>query len=471
MPSMHKHPRVYAGRQRVVRIACLVVSATILLPVQAAIHTVDSASDHFDNVRGDGICADPLGRCTLRAAVMETNAWPGADTILLPPGIHALTQPGIDDLGWSGDLDVRDDLTVIGAGALLTTIDANALERVIDVHAGGAMRTLTLRGLTLRNGRLDPPVQGSGGAGLRSAAATTVELDDIIVRDHRTENVGTGIAVDVAGCLRGRRVRVLDNRSFSAGTTIYVHGEEATTMACFELEDSEIRGNLGMRAGALHADYANVVLRRSLVADNEAGSGAGAFLFNLGAPALLENVTLSGNRGHVGAIMNDGFSRIDIVNSTITRNGSTKTMQAVAGGILDVHGGFGLVHLRNTILAGNEQGWGFADCNHANSEGGGNILGDAQTCLFAANPSDQLDVDPGLGPLADHGGPTLSHRPGTSAIDRGIAPGCPTTDQRGEPRPLDGDGDGTSTCDVGALEAGARVDAIFANGFDGTGMR
>jgi hypothetical protein len=80
--------------------------------------------------------------------------------------------------------------------------------------------------------------------------------------------------------------------------------------------------------------------------------------------------------------------------------------------------------------------------------------------------SDQPDVDAGLGPLADNGGFTRTHRPGANAIDHGVASACPATDQRGFARPQDGDGNGSVVCDVGAVEIGGS-DAIFADGFDG----
>jgi hypothetical protein len=61
---------------------------------------------------------------------------------------------------------------------------------------------------------------------------------------------------------------------------------------------------------------------------------------------------------------------------------------------------------------------------------------------------------PGLGPLANNGGPTQTHAvlKGSPAIDRGAVNGCPKTDQRGKRRPQNGDGKGTSRCDVGAYE-------------------
>jgi len=66
-------------------------------------------------------------------------------------------------------------------------------------------------------------------------------------------------------------------------------------------------------------------------------------------------------------------------------------------------------------------------------------------------------MDPQLGPLQDNGGPTPTHAllPGSPAIDAGGSD-CPppATDQRGFPRPVDGNDDGVATCDIGAYELG-----------------
>ena len=56
---------------------------------------------------------------------------------------------------------------------------------------------------------------------------------------------------------------------------------------------------------------------------------------------------------------------------------------------------------------------------------------------IALNPTDRVDINPLLGPLATNGGPTLTQAllPGSPAIEAGAATAGITTDQRGLPRP------------------------------------
>jgi hypothetical protein len=59
-----------------------------------------------------------------------------------------------------------------------------------------------------------------------------------------------------------------------------------------------------------------------------------------------------------------------------------------------------------------------------------------------------------IGPLQENGGITPTHylMQGSPAIDAGDTAACATQDQRGQPRPVDGNGDSTATCDIGAIE-------------------
>ena len=106
----------------------------------------------MDTVPGNGTCRTSAGTCTLRAAVQEANALPGADTIVLRSATYALTlAPGLVDGAQHGDLDVTGPLTLAGAGATATIVSARSIDRVLEVHPGAG--DVTLRALMLRDGR------------------------------------------------------------------------------------------------------------------------------------------------------------------------------------------------------------------------------------------------------------------------------------------------------------------------------
>ena len=105
------------------------------------------------------------------------------------------------------------------------------------------------------------------------------------------------------------------------------------------------------------------------------------------------------------------------------------------------------MYLENAILANSSGG---NDCYSSNTSGTRiNNLIESGTCGSA------LSSDPSLGPLTDNGGPTqtMALLLGSPAIDAGDNGSCEASDQRGWDRPIDGDQDGTVTCDIGAYEA------------------
>ena len=63
-------------------------------PGQPGYFVVDTVSDEADVAPGDGVCRGSDGHCSLRAAVEESNALPGPQTIDVPAGAYALGRPG-----------------------------------------------------------------------------------------------------------------------------------------------------------------------------------------------------------------------------------------------------------------------------------------------------------------------------------------------------------------------------------------
>jgi len=107
-----------------------------------------TVQDHVDNNPGDGVCDIPAGGfCTLRAAIMEANALPGVDVIVLPGNSTIkLSLSGADEnSAATGDLDITDAVSI---GAFtesksdFPTIDANGIDdRVFHVLSNSGLVT------------------------------------------------------------------------------------------------------------------------------------------------------------------------------------------------------------------------------------------------------------------------------------------------------------------------------------------
>ncbi len=397
---------------------------------------VNSTADVVDQNIGNGVCdtgnlvgSDP--ECTLRAAVQEANA-SAEDNISVPAGTYTLAIVGTgEDNAAKGDLDVTSTMTITGAGSGLAVIqagttDSNGIDRLFQVKSG----SLTLTDVTVRHGR-----EGDG-AGVWNQGSLT--LEDVNFVDNTASKIGGAIYND------GSSATLTVRRGVFNGGTAEDGGAIGSKSGATVIEDTTFANNTATRrGGGFHNDAAGATVTRSVFYGNSAGSEDGGAIVNRGGGATLTltNSTLSGNtaNGYGGGLHNE--SSATLLNVTVVSNTATNV-----GGGIRVQAG--TVNLKNSIVAGNVG----ANCSNSVTSQGYNIE-DANTCGLNQT-GDQINTDPLLDTLGDDGGLTLTHAifPGGPAVDSGTNTGAPTTDQRGELRPVDGDLDLTATTDVGAYE-------------------
>lgn len=125
---------------------------------------------------------------SLRAAIVNANlATSTQKTILLPAGNYQLSLTGIGG-DTQGDLDITNTVTIVGAGAGRSVVNATGLgDRIFEVV--GAGRSLTLADLTLRGGS----VGGFGGGAIYVDGGASVNVNRIAVVGNTTTAVGGGI--------------------------------------------------------------------------------------------------------------------------------------------------------------------------------------------------------------------------------------------------------------------------------------
>jgi CSLREA domain-containing protein len=171
------------------------ISFCLSMIAGAATFVVNTTLDTADVNPGDGVCSDG-STCSLRAAISEANSLAGADAITLPAGVYTQSlSSGNDDANVGGDWDIAGDLTINGADADTTIVQAAAApgtahERVFDIRSG----TVTLNNLTVRNGNFSGLSASALGAGIENFGNLT--LDHCVVTDNRlTPGGGIGAGV------------------------------------------------------------------------------------------------------------------------------------------------------------------------------------------------------------------------------------------------------------------------------------
>jgi len=400
--------------------------------------------------------------CSLREAIILANEVPGHDIVRLPPGIyfqdlgHGDLANWYEDASYVGDLDITDDLTLAGSPSdpVVVTSTPGLPERAFDILPGvvAEFSWLAIDGLPGGGG---PPLDC--GRGIRNEGTAT--LDRVAITNNFMRGSGGGICND-GGTLTVRDTNITGNCAcfFGSGGGIYSTGTVLLERVTLTGNRADAGDGGGIFSGVL--ETAALTMRDSVINDNETtapfgyrrGGGVAA-----GGTTTAANLTISGNRTspeqwNSPDVDSRGgglylYGTVTLTNVTVADN-QTETS---AGGLF--FNGSGTLTITNTIIAGNTGG----DCEGPITSAGHNIAGDS-TCGLTG-PGDMTGVDAMLTSLSDNGGPTQTHAllPGSPAIDAGDDAACPEADQRGAPRPVDGDGTGGVACDIGAYEAGSNV--------------
>jgi CSLREA domain-containing protein len=393
------------------------------------------------------------GNLSLREAIDLANGFVGADTITFAAALSGAT---ITLRGTELELAIGEAL-VIDARPLDANviIDANELSRIF--HITAFTGDFTLGGLTLTGGRM-----GSAGGAIRSFTFGNLTLDQSTVSGNSTTGNGaSGGGIDAFGALTLVQSTVRGNST--AGDNAYGGGISARTATLIQ---STISGN-------------------STAGDNAPGGGISAGTVMVTQSTVSGNST-AGDNAHGGGI---SAGTVTLTQSTVTENHALDG-SSLGGGVFQVNFGNNFPFtISGSIVAGNTA-----------LAGGPDLVPDPQSTLTVnysligtgivptAGGNNVATNNPQLAPLANNGGPTLTHAllAGSPAIDAGDPnfdpadpDGDPQTDdaapydQRGDPytRVFDGDGAGSARIDTGAFEliADDALHALFGD-YNGNGV-
>ena len=304
-----------------------------------------------------------------------------------------------------------------------------------------------------------------GGGGLSLVGGGTVsanvELTNVEVSDN-SMNGGTGSGGGIG--ISSIQNAVLTNVTITGNTSSGRGGGLFVRDSSVRLISSTISGNTIL----VSEDYLT----------RQRGGGIAAYL---GGDVTLIDSTVSGNSaasygGGIHGRGGEGGSSLQLINSTVSGNSTgasgggimagkelslihtTVANNTAASGADAIHLVGDQVFFNNSLIIQAEVGE--TACN-AQATSHSNTLATDNSCTGTVTGL----TDIALQPLADNGGPTLTHALGAESVAIESAGDCVTdfgisSDQRGIPRP----GPGSSACDIGAFEF--FIDMVFSDRFE-----
>jgi parallel beta-helix repeat protein len=416
----------------------------------------DSDSIYY---RGGGVFNTNSGTVTVTNSTFSNNA---ADT---GGGIH---NDSSDSVVIFEDSIMSENIAYYGGGGIYNDFGSvmvtNSSFSGNNGHYGGGIYNCQ-GSLTVTNSTFSDNTGYSGGIMSQSGPVT-------VTNSTISGSNGSGIST-YGGLLTVTDSTISGNTAESeSGGGISIHGSDAT------ITNSTISGNTAeYDGGGFYIGIGNVTITNSTISDNTAGRDGGG-IFETGydcrdcwSHVTITASTISGNTTTLdgGGIFSGDYGEITITNSTLSGNTAgrgggiyndsvvTITNSTLSGNTAEEGGGivsgYALVTITNSLIAAGLSGGNcYSTAYNSIVDDGGNYSNDG-TCGFGA---DHDNVDPLLEPLADNGGPTLTHalQTGSPALGGGNPAVCAADpvnglDQRSEPRPQPAG----EHCDSGALES------------------
>ena len=268
--------------------------------------------------------------------------------------------------------------------------------------------------------------------GIINRAYTTVDHSLIELNDIGIKSFAGGTTIKDSEISDNRRMALLTEADDIS--RIVVHGSTVSNNGCGIM----LTGDYGSR----FPDVYMVMSKSSLINNGRPWSDGGGIYLGNSVFGYFQETTISGNTGrNGGGIYLDRDANgllMDFV--TITNN------RANVGGGLYVAGPDVYIHISRTIIADQLSGQNcWLDKGAAVRDSNYNLLSD-DSCNISG-PTILIDDSAHLGPLADNGGPTLTHALKNNSLAIKGSPKCCCTvsDQRGVVRPSD-------ICDIGAFQ-------------------